>query len=343
MVAINVGIVGGGPAGAYCAYELAKKSINVTIFDHSHPREKPCGGGVTSLTPKKFPFLENVRPMGNAFADFKVISCTNREVVFRNHQKGFYISRRLLDQEILDMAVRSGARLVREKVVGVRRDQSSWRIDTTQNRYTARILVGADGAGSIVRRETVGPIPKGDLGLTYGYYVTGMRENITIVKYLTGMPGYIWLFPRKDEASVGIGSELRFGSVLQQSLDQFMSIHCPTVKVTSKFAALLPSASDPAFFELPCAGEDWLLIGDAAGHVDPITGEGIPYALWSASLAAQAIDGSDPEAYDGLWRKEYGGYLIECCKRKCAFYNPLAIDMSVVSILLNNANLEQKG
>ena len=54
----DVAIVGGGPAGAYCALTLAKKGIMPTIFDHSHPREKPCGGGISPPVLKKFPFLE---------------------------------------------------------------------------------------------------------------------------------------------------------------------------------------------------------------------------------------------------------------------------------------------
>ena len=333
---MDIAIVGGGPAGAYCAFELAKKGVNATIFDHSHPREKPCGGGISSVALEKFPFLEKLRVRGCSFGEFKVITCTNREVVTEGQDKGFSISRQLLDQELLEMATRSGADMVREKVVRVRRDKKNWIIDTTQKSYNTKTLVGADGVSSIVRRATVGPISKDNLGLTFGYYVTGVKEKQTIVKYLEEMPGYIWVFRRKDEASIGIGSELRFGSLLRRTLDEFMRTYCPNAKVISKFAVLLPSASDPDFFNLPCAGADWVLVGDAAGHVDPITGEGIHYALWSAKLAAHALAQKELEPYDALWRKEYGCYLMERCRQKENFYNPLSIEMSIMARRIDN-------
>jgi flavin-dependent dehydrogenase len=69
----DVAIVGGGPAGAYCAFELAKQGINATVFDHSYPREKPCGGGISPPTIEKFPFVERFRSMGSTFSDFRII------------------------------------------------------------------------------------------------------------------------------------------------------------------------------------------------------------------------------------------------------------------------------
>ena len=82
---------------------------------------------------------------------------------------------------------------------------------------------------------------------------------------------------------------------------------------------------------LPCAGEDWILVGDAAGHVDPITGAGILYALWSGELAAEVIKRKELTAYDKLWREAYGNDLRERCKQRDTFFNPFMIELSIIT------------
>ena len=92
---------------------------------------------------------------------------------------------------------------------------------------------------------------------------------------------------------------------------------------------MLPSASDPNFFKLPCAGSNWILIGDAAGHVDPISGGGILYALWGGELAAQAIVNNNPKLFDNSWKKAYGEILRNNCKRKKDYYDPVKSTLSI--------------
>jgi len=72
-----------------------------------------------------------------------------------------------------------------------------------------------------------------------------------------------------------------------------------------------------------------MLIGDAAGHVHPITGEGISYALWSAELASQAIIASDLRLYDLIWKEEYGKELIQASSSKRFLYKPDTLDRIV--------------
>jgi flavin-dependent dehydrogenase len=69
-------------------------------------------------------------------------------------------------------------------------------------------------------------------------------------------------------------------------------------------------AEDTSLWDTPCAGPGWALLGDAAGHVHPITGEGIAYALWSAELLAEAFGEGNPQLYESLWRERYGQSLI---------------------------------
>ena len=113
----DIVIVGGGPAGAYCAYELAKNGIYPIIFDNSHPREKPCGGGLSPLVLEKYPFIKNVPSKGIFSARFKIISPSVKEAIAKGNRGSFNVSRLQLDKYLLNMAIKKGARLVEESVI----------------------------------------------------------------------------------------------------------------------------------------------------------------------------------------------------------------------------------
>jgi flavin-dependent dehydrogenase len=239
------------------------------------------------------------------------------------------------------MAIGKGAKLIKEKVLDVQRKQGHWTIKTSGRSLSARILIGADGVNSIVRRRTIGPISKENLLLSYGYMVTGAHIDHPLMRFLAEILGYAWIFPTENYSSLGIASELRHGSKLEELLNDFIRSYCPSVKIVSKFAALIPSAISPEFFELPCAGDDWILLGDAAGHADPISGGGILYALWGAKLAADAVKRNDLKLYDKLWREEYGQTLIDRSKQRSTFYDPLTIELAI-AIEAYNLGLRRK-
>jgi geranylgeranyl reductase family protein len=330
MKRVEVAIIGGGPAGASCAIELAKHGVYATIFDHSHPREKPCAGGISNQVIKKFPFLEPFRSIGFALSDFRIISYNDIQVMTKKHDYGFCISRMLFDQGILNIAIAKGAKLVTEKVLDVKKLRDGWKIRTNKECHFARIIVGADGVNSVVRKNTVSPISKENLGLTFGYRATSVEDAQPTIKFLE-IPGYIWVFPGNNYINIGLGSELNYGNKLKKLLDDFIHSYYSGIKIISNYAALIPSASNPEFFSLPCSGKDWALVGDAAGHVDPTTGGGIFYALSGGRLAALAIKENEVHSYDNMWRKEYSHALIQSAKKKEEIFDPVT---STILILL---------
>jgi geranylgeranyl reductase family protein len=323
-------IVGGGPAGAFCAYELAKRGIFATVFDSSHPREKPCGGGISPTALEKFLFLEQFRTFGGSAKEIKMISCTDMQEAVLSY-RGFCLSRKFFDQQLIKMATDEGASLVKEKVLEIQPKRGRWQLKTDKGQYAAGIVVGADGINSLVRKATVGRILPENLGLAYGYIAQGVESNPVTVKFTAEIPGYIWIFPRKNNTCIGIGSELKYGAELKKILDQYLGTHYPELKVISTFAAMLPWATNPDFFSLPASDDNWALVGDAAGHADPLTGEGILYALWSGKLAAEAIGQNDLRVYDKLWRKQYSESLNERCRMRNKFYDPCALEFSIAT------------
>jgi flavin-dependent dehydrogenase len=220
------------------------------------------------------------------------------------------ISRLDLNRYLLDMAKNSGAEFIRRKVLNISPDHSRWLIESEDSAYEADLIVGADGVNSIVRKATAGKFPRRHLSLTCGYILRGVPDDQYITKFLD-IAGYIWVFSRAHQASAGIGATLGTVSAksLFKKLDDFLSENYPQSRIKEKYAALIPTPADDRFFDKPCSGDNWLLVGDAAGHVDPVVGEGIYYALGSAKAAAQAIGADDIHAYEALWRAKYGAAL----------------------------------
>lgn len=323
---IEVAIVGGGPAGSYCAYCLAENDVFPVIFDHSHPREKPCGGLVSPLAQKRLPFLTEIPIEHGERNEIYLISPYGKRVCLSSRKsKLLCFSRLKLDQYLLNIAVNKGAKLVKEKVIALERKWDLWKVKTTTQSYIAKMLIGADGVNSLVRRSIIGPLSKWDKGVCYGYLVRGLEKEDLTIRFLFHRIGYIWVFPRARHTSLGIGcAEISRSHGLKRELDTFIEQHHPHVKKISRWAALIPHVKDVKTFRIPLAGSNWILIGDAAGHVNPIIGEGITYALLDGKLAAKAVVENNTQMFDRLWRDTYGWDLFKDIKlMKSLCKNPI--------------------
>ena len=325
----DIAIVGGGPAGAYLGYCLARRGIYAAMYDDSHPREKPCGGGLTPFAQRRFRILEGIPSSGRRVGRMLFISPRGREALVPVPSLA-NVSREVLDGYLLDKALEGGASLVEERVTDVEPDSGSWVVRTQSGARRFGLVVGADGAASVVRRATAGPIPREDLAAAIGCYARGVEDEHSVMRFLKGFKGYAWIFPRETHASIGIGLDIRKARRLPALLNEFIDCFCPGIERLSSFGAMVPAPRDRRFYRLPCAGANWILIGDAAGHVDPLLGEGIRYALWDAEFAAEAIAAGNPAAFDALWREAYLQDLVKARGLVKLAYNPVMLEFIVM-------------
>ena len=292
---MKVAVVGAGPAGSLLSYRLARDGASVTVFDPTHPREKPCGGGLTGKALALLPEAPADDPLPARFVRSCRFESGDGEWLELSLAKPVAVaSRRELDLWLLRRATGAGARHASERVVEV---QGSGELRTAAGRAERfDLVVGADGAGSLVRRSFLKPIPKEQLGMALGWFVRG--SSPMLVRFVPGLAGYMWLFPRPDHVGVGICGPL--GALPTRELRARLAAEVARdfpelgAEGASPYAHTIPSPSaDPASL-LEIAGERFALVGDAAGLTDPITGEGIYYAFQSALVLADTLrtDGS---------------------------------------------------
>jgi len=318
---MRVAVVGAGPAGSLLAGKLAAGGVEVVLFDPSHPREKPCGGGLTLKALDALPPEPPDDPL-----PARRVSCCRFEaegaaVEVALGEPMAVASRRELDAWLLRRATQAGARHVAERVVEVARGE----IRTAAGRQRFDLVVGADGATSLVRRSFRGPFPKERLVMAVGFYVPGNAP--LLVRMTPPLAGYLWLFPRPDHVGVGICAPL--GAVPTRALVQRLewetaaSFPGKADLRPVRYAHTIPCPSSDPRSILEAAGDGFALVGDAAGVADPITGEGIFYALRSAALLADTLlaDGS-PARYPERALEDFGLELTRAARLHRLFYSP---------------------
>ena len=312
---MRIAIIGGSLAGAFLALQLKNSEHQVSIFDHRAPWEKPCGGAVNAEVFSQFPILGGLRFSWHCPSKLKFTPSSREEGFLLEHQSAWLIvSRYDLNRAILEAALQARTvSLTAERVndIYLTSGGSSWLVRTSRDCQEFDVVVGADGVNSVVRKRLLGPIHRDNIAVTVGYMVSHVQLDEMLFQTYSDLMGFLWYFPRSDHVSVGIGTRIDAGPVseLWRRLDCFLNKYYPQARKVHRWGALIPSAIRSDFWRHRCAGQNWALIGDAAGYVDPVTGIGIPYALASANLVARAILCGDPESYDRAWRDQYGERL----------------------------------
>jgi geranylgeranyl reductase family protein len=310
-------VVGAGPAGSAAALGALtlRPQARVLLLDRAgFPRDKSCGDGVA---PHALDVLAAVGCPGAAdgfapvsrlrlgFADGVPAAGTMRRAAY-------VVPRAVLDARLVDAALARGAVLRQHRVRRVEVQPDRVVLD---GEVAARAVVAADGAGSAVRGQVGVPAaPDGHVAVAIRGYapVTPGREHEQVITFApTGWPAYAWSFPIGDgRANVGYGEVLRAGRALTRT------------HLLERLDALLPGAGTEAVawraHHLPLSSGRprqpdgrVLLAGDAMSLVNPLTGEGIYYAVLSGVLAGRAALGSgDPgRGYRAALARELGRHL----------------------------------
>ena len=305
----DVIIAGGGPAGATAAFFLGQAGRRVLVLEKEFlPRYKPCGGAVSARVLGQFPFSfepviqSKVSAISYALGEKVVtIPVVNSSLLM--------VMREQFDSYLLDHVqaeVRQG-----EGVRSVEESPEMVRVETVSGeRIEADYLLAADGANSIVAHA---------LGLRRKKKLAGAIEieaevpNETLLRFSENPififgeigTGYIWIFPKADHLSIGIGGLKPKPGELQSVLERVMQRFGIPIQRQSIHGHPVPIYG----LSEPVGTHRSLLVGDAAGLGDPFTGEGIRFAIKSGRLAAQAILSNVPESYTARVNQSIGSTL----------------------------------
>jgi len=358
MRGFDVIIVGAGPSGSFAAERLADAGVSVALFDGRPPGDpKACGGGVTSKALKAWPHL--LEAVGRTIDELDMYSPSGKHLHMKLDEPFAVYSRIAFDTFLRERAREAGAVVMADKVSGrgFRRDDDRWLVASQSGaEFSCGFLIGADGANSAIAKKLAGPLPPAEMEVAFGYRAPLPESNdaATIVAFLPKWVGYAWAFPRVDHVSFGIATtqDAFEHEALDKLLWEFMvsyyagyrtesggdRIKSSTMKIwkspgpinnsiltelrqsAERYAARIPGLAPRTWDTRKACGDGWALLGDAAGFADPVTGEGIYYALRSAELFANAYLKGKPEEYEKLWRKDFGGELKRASQMRRRFY-----------------------
>ncbi len=311
----DVLVVGGGPAGASTAHHLAQRGLDVLVLDRSNfPRDKTCGDALTPRAVRMVDdmgLLTELLAIGAPIRGYDVVAPNGRATYGlipktpTTPDLALVVRRHELDAHILNRAVRSGARFEPGvSVTGVEGTSDRVRVrgehDGQTVSYDAPLAVLATGASMGLLRNSgiLRTVPRTMLAARA--YVSNVpsstvaRDRLQLRFDAAPLPGYGWVFPVAGQAAnVGVGffPLRRSPATAAQAFERFIS--APAARRLLQGARLeRPLKSYPIrvdFLSAPHVGQRLLLVGEAAGLVNPLTGEGIDYALESGQLAARRI------------------------------------------------------
>jgi geranylgeranyl reductase family protein len=345
-------IVGAGPAGSFAAELLARADVRVALFDGRPEGEpKACGGGVTAKALKAWPQLLNA--VGRSVDELELYSPSGKRLQLKLDEPFAIYSRVAFDSYLRDRARDAGAEVFPHKIPSrqIKKTDKGWTMRGGNSlEWHGRILVGADGANSGVAKMLAGPLPPSEMEVAFGYRAPLPTSGVapTVVAFLPGWVGYAWAFPRPDHISFGIATtqDAFEHRPLDQLLWEFMLGYYrqrddPSAKlwtsrktdrksdeknrvalkaIAERYAARIPGLTEKTWDTRRVCGEDWALLGDAAGFADPVTGEGIYYALRSAELFVEAYLAGEPLNYEKRWREDFGRELRRAAQMRRRFY-----------------------
>jgi len=283
----TVAVLGGGPAGSFAAERLANAGLRTIVFDEKLAWEKPCGGGLTYKAYQQYPFLIDNDTPKKLIHDTTLAAPNAGEVKMPLSRPLVIYSRLDLNRMLLLRAERAGAAIEKARVLSIERGERGWRLRTQGGVAEADFCIVATGARNPLREVGTEWSAK-DTMSALGYYVPASRDQIDI-QFLPQLEGYIWVFPRCGHLSVGICGKGEPAQALRVRLERYMDERGMAWRGSKFYSHMLPSLESPGWKNNRVAGDGWMAVGDAGGLVDPITGEGLYYAMRSGDLASRVV------------------------------------------------------
>jgi geranylgeranyl reductase family protein len=303
----DVVIVGAGPAGAVLAYLLAKAGAEVLLVEKKvFPRYKACGGGLTKRALDSLPFEvdevieERVHTVKTFLKEKCAFELTVEQPVIS------MVMRDRFDHFLLKNALGAGVHFQEGAAFkGLNGEVGSLTVETSSGPAETRFVVGADGVNSKVAKALGLPRPDTLMNAIEAEVYLGdpgrLWEFKQSARFCFGLiaQGYAWVFPKTDHLSIGVLSRSMAPRELKRHLFSYLESggFGPSMELKVLRSHLVPYGPGK---RRPLACERGLLVGDATGYVDPITGEGISYAVRGAVVASKILQKAMKEGYRKL-------------------------------------------
>ena len=324
----DVIVVGGGPGGSTCAALLGRAGKKVLLLDKAHfPRDKTCGDALSGSlrVQKDMGITEKIRNVQHAVINGVEFSSPEGVVVdIPFESNGFCSPRYVYDNIVFEEALKSADVMQNFEVTGLLKEDEqvvgvTGTKDNERKEIRAKLVIGADGAFSVVARET------GCHDLDPKHTITAVRAYYTGVKDVTDkielhfvneiLPGYFWIFPvggGRCNVGVGMVDDIMMRKKLQMP-SSMMKIINENPLFIERFAGATMEKGSLKGWRLPIGskrrkmhGDGFVLVGDAAGLIDPFTGEGISNATVSGEIAANwAIKAINAQNFSASFLKGY--------------------------------------
>jgi geranylgeranyl reductase family protein len=285
-------VVGAGPAGSTTAFRLARAGRSVLLLDRARfPRDKPCGGGVTERAARLLPF--SIEPVVEQIATAVDLRLDYGRTINRNGGAPLvYLTQRArLDHYLVEQAAAAGAKF-RDgvRVTGVESGEEGVAVFADGARMEGSVLVGADGVNGVSARALglggnrhvgvalEGNLPNAKLRADYSGKV--------VLEFGVVPGGYAWVFPKAEHANFGVGGWGSEGPALRKHLVRLCAAHGVSADdLESVRGHRLPLRSPVSRL----ASGRALLVGDAAGLIDPVSGDGMFEGFLSSLYASEAV------------------------------------------------------